>query len=172
MKPRTLLEALRALSPQDIYFKSIKVVNNAFHARFSARSKIYKYEIDIKKYDVFKQNYVLLYKHRINLPLVKKAAKLFIGKHDFKSFSTSEIEDTVRNVMSISFKESPHHLTIAIKANGFLRNMVRMIVATLLDINEHKKDLNQIKTLLDQPKKGSCISKVKGCGLYLYKVNY
>jgi tRNA pseudouridine38-40 synthase len=172
IKPNVLLSALRALSPSDIYFKSLKKVKDSFHARFSAHSKTYKYEIDIKTYDVFKQNYVLSYSKNINLPLIKKAAKLLIGKHDFKSFSTSELDDTIRTVSSINFKKTLNHFTITIKANGFLRNMVRMIVGVLLDVNEHKKDLNQIKELLNNPKKGSSITKVKGCGLYLYKVVY
>jgi tRNA pseudouridine38-40 synthase len=114
----------------------------------------------------------LYYTHNINLPLIKKTAKLFIGKHNFKSFSTSELDDTIRIISSITFQKLNNHLTITIKANGFLRNMVRMIVGALLDVNERKKNIEQIKELLNNPEKGSSITKVKGCGLYLYKVNY
>jgi tRNA pseudouridine38-40 synthase len=172
LKPNILLQALRNLSPDDIYFKSVREVDGMFHARFSAHSKIYKYEIDTKHYDVFKNNYVLFYPHKINLQLMKQATKLLIGKHDFKSFSTSDLEDTIREVYQINLKHTNNHLTITVKANGFLRNMVRMLVGTLLDINEHKKQLSDINQLLNSPKKGSSISKAKACGLYLYKVNY
>jgi tRNA pseudouridine38-40 synthase len=61
---------------------------------------------------------------------------------------------------------------IAINGNGFLRNMVRMIIASLLDLNENKKTLTSFQELLEQPKKGAAISKVKAGGLYLLKVNY
>jgi tRNA pseudouridine38-40 synthase len=172
LKPSILLQALRSLSPEDIYFKSVCEVDGMFHARFSAHSKIYKYEIDTKNYDVFKNNYVLFYPHKINLKSMKQAAKLLVGKHDFKSFSSSDLEDTIREVYQINFKHTANHLTIIVKANGFLRNMVRMIVGTLLDVNEHKKQLSDINQLLNNPKKGSSISKAKAAGLYLYKVNY
>jgi tRNA pseudouridine38-40 synthase len=172
MKVSALLIALRNLSPSDIYFVKAKVNDGMFHARFHAQNKTYQYVINNGSYDVFKNNYELFYPDKIKLPLLKKGSKLLIGSHDFKSFSTSDLNDTIRKINYIRFKQINHHLFININGDGFLRNMVRMIIGALLDLNEGKKSLLDIKKLLEYPKKGSAISKTKACGLYLLKVNY
>jgi tRNA pseudouridine38-40 synthase len=143
-----------------------------FHARFDAKNKTYQYIINNGKYDLFKSKYELFYPGKINLLLLKKGAKLLIGTHDFKSFSTSELNDTTRIINYIKFKKNLNRYYIIINGNGFLRNMVRMIVGALLDLNENKKTLEDFKRLLKEPKKGSAISKAKAGGLYLLKVYY
>lgn len=172
IQPYALLKTLRNLSPDDIYFINVKVNEGMFHARFNAKNKTYQYVINNDKYDLFKNHYELFYPHKLNLPLLKKGAKLLIGTHDFKSFSTSDLNDTVRTINYIKFKKNKKHLFITINGDGFLRNMVRMIVGSLLDLNEHKKTIKDIQLLLNHPKKGSAITKIKASGLYLLKVNY
>ncbi|MDR0825801.1 MAG: tRNA pseudouridine(38-40) synthase TruA [Mycoplasmataceae bacterium] len=172
LKPKILLKALQNLAPQDIQFASVKEVDGMFNARFSSKSKTYRYAINLGKPDVFKKDYQFDYDHKLNLPLIKKATKLLVGEHNFKSFSTSELEQTTRTIYNIKICKSNKILLIEITGNGFLRNMVRMLVGSLLDLNEGKKTLNDIKLLLANPKKGSAISKAKACGLYLVKVKY
>jgi tRNA pseudouridine38-40 synthase len=172
IQPYPLLKALRNLSPDDIYFVKVKVNEGMFHARFNAKNKTYQYVINNGKFDLFRDKYELFYSNKINLPLLKKGAKLLIGTHDFKSFSTSELTDTIRTINYIKFKKNKNHLYITINGNGFLRNMVRMIIGSLLDLNVNKKTLDDFKQLLKEPKKGSAISKAKAGGLYLLKVNY
>ncbi|MDR1991223.1 MAG: tRNA pseudouridine(38-40) synthase TruA [Mycoplasmataceae bacterium] len=172
IKPNHLLSALRNLSPTDIYFVKVKVNKSMFHARFSAHNKTYQYVVNTGDYNVFKSRYELFYNRPIDLKLLKKTSKLFIGTHDFKSFSTSILDDTIRTINYIKFKSLNNSLIITINGDGFLRNMVRMIIGSLLDVNEHKKTMEHVAQLLKDPFKGSAITKVNGCGLYLLKVNY
>lgn len=172
LKPEKILEILNVIKPSDISFKSIKKVSNNFHARFSSKLKIYEYIINLNKENVFENNYVYNYHRHINLKSLKKVSKLLIGKHDFKSFSRSQTSNTIRTIKYIKFKNNQNKLTITICGDGFLRNMVRMIIGSLLDINENKKTSDDIIRLLNNPIKGSAISKIKACGLYLKKVIY
>jgi tRNA pseudouridine38-40 synthase len=172
LPPKKILQILNKIKPRDINFVSIKKVNDKFHARFNSKSKTYEYVINLGKENVFNNNYVYNYHHKINLALLKKASKLLIGKHNFKSFSRSELENTTRTIKKINFKITDDKLTITIVGDGFLRNMVRMILGSLLDVNENKKTLNDIVILLNNPIKGSCITKLPGCGLYLKKIKY
>jgi tRNA pseudouridine38-40 synthase len=103
---------------------------------------------------------------------MKKISKLFEGKHNFVSFSISDIEDTVRTIKKIKIEKKSNKVYIYVTGNGFLRGMVRMIVGNLLDVSEGKKTQNDIQFLFDNPKKGSSITKAKACGLYLYDVKY
>ncbi|MDE5599788.1 MAG: tRNA pseudouridine(38-40) synthase TruA, partial [Ureaplasma sp.] len=98
--------------------------------------------------------------------------KMFLGKHDFLSFSTSEVEDTIREVNSIKIFKKKNIIEIYINGNGFLRSMVRMLVAAMMNYSQDKISLEKIKWLLDNPKKGASIEKAKACGLYLERVYY
>lgn len=170
-KPKNLQLALNALLPNDIHINKVKDVNNKFHSRFNAVSKTYLYVIN-KHFDIFKQNYELFYNKEISLKKIKPAIKLLVGKHNFLSFSRAENNDTVRTINFIKIRKTNNYTRLYINGNGFLRNMVRMIVGNLLAINENRKSLDDIKKLLNNPKKGASVDKVKGCGLYLYKVFY
>ena len=165
-------KAINDLLPKSIRIKSVKIVNDNFNAQHFALNKTYKYVINTASYDLFNNDYLYNYNKKINVSLLKKASKALLGKHDFLSFSTSELKDTIRIINSISFKKDKNLLIIRINGNGFLRNQVRMIVGSLLDINENKKDKNSLEVLLTNPKKGSCIRKAPGSGLYLEKINY
>jgi tRNA pseudouridine38-40 synthase len=121
---------------------------------------------------VFYNDYALFHNKKINIKKIKEASKLLIGRHDFLSFSISENENTVREIKTIKTIKKNNFIIISVVGTGFLRGMVRMIVGTLLDYSDGKKTINDIKKLLLNPKKGSAITKVKACGLYLNKVKY
>lgn len=143
-----------------------------FHARFSVKEKIYLYKINTGKFDLFNNNYIFNYNHKLNLAKMKQAAKILVGQHNFLSFSTSEIIETIRTINYIKISKTKDIVKVLVSGNGFLRNMVRMIVGSLIDVSENKKSLTDIKKLLEVNKKGSSITKLPGCGLYLYKVKY
>jgi len=155
-----------------LHFKKVDIVDEKFSARFNAKDKTYLYVLNTKKFNVFKHNYCYFYSQKIHLYKLRKASKILLGKHNFLSFSTSELDDTIRTINFIKIKKYHDQYLIFINGNGFLRNMVRMIVGCLLDVNENKKSINDLILLLNNPKKGSAITKLNGCGLYLYKVNY
>jgi tRNA pseudouridine38-40 synthase len=163
---------LNATLGNNIYIKSIKKVPLEFHARFSAHEKEYIYEICTNKKYQYLNDYLLIYIKPLHMKKIKEASKLLVGTYNFLSFSISEIQDTVRTIKYIKFVRKPNFLIIKINGTGFLRGMVRMLVGTLLDYNENKKTLEDIKFLLDNPKKGSSINKVRAGGLYLNKIKY
>lgn len=172
LKPNKLIKALNSQLPNSIRINKIKTIVNSFNARYDAKSKTYLYVINIGKFNLFKNKYLLNYNKPIDLVLWKKAIKLFIGNHDFLSFSKSELSNTKRTISDIKIVKSKYIIKVYITGNGFLRNMVRMIIGSLIDLNEHKKSIADIKKLIDNPKKGSAITLASPCGLYLFKVIY
>ncbi len=160
------------------YFKneiriiSLEKVDDKFHARFHVKKKTYIYKISTKPINIFEAPTALQYAKKVNIKKLKKASQLFLGTHNFLSFSTSDKDDTKRTIYEIKVFKKKQYIYIEVSGNGFLRNMVRMIVACLLNYNEDKLTLEEIKNLIDNPKKGSSISKADGCGLYLKRVEY
>lgn len=173
LDPINLLNAINTYLPNDIILTDCEIVDNKFHARFNAVAKTYIYHINTNNiFDIFNQEIIYQYCKPINVNLLNDLKKVFLGKHNFLSFSTSEIKDTVRIIDDIEISESSGIVSIKIKGNGFLRNMVRMIVGVMLAYNENKINLSDIKNLLNNPSKGKAIWKAPGCGLYLLKVDY
>ncbi len=167
-----LIIALKDQIPSDIKINEIKNVKDSFNARYDVKAKTYLYVINIGKFDLFRNKYLLNYNKQINIDLWKKASKLFIGTHNFLSFSKSELCNTNRTITDIKIVKSKNLVNVYITGNGFLRSMVRMIIGSLIDLNNNKKSIVDIKNLINNPKKGSAISLANPCGLYLYQVIY
>lgn len=166
--------AINSYLPKDIYIKNVEIVSDEFHSRFSAVSKEYHYVISLIEYDPLKRNYVChpLYKN-IDYDRMEKASKIFIGEHDFKSFSKlGKNENTIRNIESIEFCYGNNQLVIKIVGNGFLHNMVRIIVGMLFEVGKGKLDEEYLKMALDKKDRKYCPKVAPAEGLYLYKVNY
>lgn len=175
VKPKQILEALNKALPYDIRINKIAKVDGNFNARFLAKNKIYVYSINTNKVnDAVRSNHIYQYNKPININKIKKTNKVFLGKHNFLSFSTDERsgESLEREILSISFKKNKDLLIISIKGTGFLRSQVRMMVGSMLAFNEDKITLTQIKKWLAEPKKGQAVYKAPACGLCLVKVNY
>lgn len=156
----------------DIFIKQVKFVDINFSARFSIVKKTYLYVINTGEFNVFKKNYELQLNHKVNVSKLKKIKSFFIGEKDFKSFSTADKESTIRKIEKISIRISDSKIFIKITGNGFLKNMVRMIIATMLKYSENKIDEIKIKNLFENPTKGASVYKLDGCGLYLFKTYY
>lgn len=162
----------KKLIKNNIFIKSIEIVNNDFNARFSAISKTYKYLINVGEFNLLENDLINQLNQKLNIKKMKIASKLFLGKHNFLSFSTSELENTIREINWIKIIKHKNIIEIYINANGFLRSMVRMLVAAMMNYSQDKINLDQIQWLLDNPRKGASIEKAKACGLYLEKVYY
>ncbi|MDD5668657.1 MAG: tRNA pseudouridine(38-40) synthase TruA [Candidatus Omnitrophica bacterium] len=163
--------SLNSLLPRDIIISSVKDVSPDFHARFSAVSKWYRYTILTRTYSsAFFGNFVWRYPYPVDINKIKKEARFLVGTHDFKSFQTSGAHDgnTVRTVYKVEIIRDKDLIYIDIRANGFLYNMVRSIVGTLMDINRGKlKDMKSIVRAKDRkkagitaPPQGLCLMKV------------
>ena len=173
LEPRQLKNALNSKLPTDIRVNYIDIVNSNFHARFCAKNKTYIYKLNFgPNFDLFNQNLIYQYNKPINFNKLDVFIKKIIGTHNFLSFSTTEVEDTIRTINYFGYKVENELLIFSINGNGFLRNMVRMIIGCFLNFNEDVIDLEKIDSYFSNPQKGAVIRKEKGCGLYLYKVNY
>lgn len=172
-EPPIILKALNAKLPSDIRVLECEAVDNKFHARFNAKHKTYQYLINLNsQFNIFEQEIVYQYNKDVDLKKLDLFLNLIKGQHNFLSFSTSELENTTREIFSTNYEIKDEILKITITGNGFLRNMVRMLVGAFLDYNEDKIDLNHLNQMFLEPKKGAAIRKAPGGGLYLMSVTY
>ncbi len=166
-------EGLNRYLPDDIAVRQAECVDDEFHARFSARGKRYRYTIlrDPVRSPLERTNSWQV-KKPLNLEKMELAAQDFLGIHDFASFRTSgcSARTTVREIFSVDLKEEGSLLHIDVCGSGFLRNMVRMMVGTLVQIGRGKRPVDTIKVLLVRqdsapspltaPAQGLCLMEV------------
>lgn len=166
--------AINAFLPKDIYIEKAEKVHDTFHARHTVKEKEYEYHI-MTNYDVYKKDYALYYPYPLDLTKMKEASKVFIGKHNFTSFNASPLEeypDQVRTIKEIIFKEVDNEIIITFIGKGFLRYMVRMMVAALIEVGKEKMNKEDIIYLLEHPSKTGFSKNVEAQGLTLKEVKY
>ncbi len=167
--------AINNALPLDICLKEIKIVDKSFHARYSVKRKEYIYKIWNKNVrNPFLKGLVLNYNFKIDLEKIKKAAKFFLGEHNFTSFCNvkSDVQDKVRTIYSIDIFFDGDILIFKIVGDGFLYNMVRIIVGTLLEVSEGKIDVLDIEKIIEKKDRKYAGKTVKADGLYLNDVIY
>ena len=166
---------LNSLLPDDIHVVEVKKVSRDFHARYSVKKKTYEYLINLGEYDVFLKGRAFQCFYKLDVDLMKEGAKLFLGEHDFSSFNTSSLKEypnQVRNITEFSITRKKDILKIRVTSSGFLRNMVRIMVGTLIDLGRGKKSLDDIKDMLEHPCKSTRRYNADPNGLYLVKIFY
>ncbi|MFA5361920.1 MAG: tRNA pseudouridine(38-40) synthase TruA [Candidatus Omnitrophota bacterium] len=163
--------SLNSLLPGDIAVTGIKEMPLDFHARFNARSKLYRYTIINREHrSVFLDKYAWHCYFPLDTVLMRKEAAVLVGKHDFKSFTASggDQRSTTRVIREITIEKKRDVIVVSVRANGFLYNMVRNIVGTLVDIGRGR--LGNMRGILrakdrkcagmTAPAKGLCLVKV------------
>jgi len=172
----SLQRGLNSLLPSDIVITSAEEVQEGFHARFSARSKVYEYHILNQPYpSALLRDYAWFMHNELDLPSMKKCGKLLIGNHDFSSFRASgdESRHSTREVLRLEIEHRKGNLiVIVIEANAFLREMVRSIVGTLVDVGRGKTvflEFKEIFQVLDRRRAGMT---APAHGLFLVEVKY
>ena len=164
-----------AVLPKDIHVDSVEEVDESFHARFSVCSKTYEYLINYHEFSPFLINRAYQCKYKLDIEKMRECAELFIGTHDFSSFNTSTYEekpDQTRTIYELEISEEDNILKIRIKGDGFLRNIVRIIVGSLIEVARGKKEKEDIKFMLENPCKSTRRYNIVPCGLYLTEINY
>ncbi|MEB3103476.1 tRNA pseudouridine(38-40) synthase TruA [Ferviditalea candida] len=168
--------AMNVRLPEDIRVIQSREVPLDFHSRKSAKRKTYRYTINIDRNpDVFQRHYQLHHYRPLNLDNMESALQYLIGEHDFKSFCTVRTDKNVfvRTIYDARMiRESDTVVHIMITGNGFLYNMVRIIIGTLLQIGEGKRksiDMLEILHARDRSKAGP---KAPAHGLMLWEVSY
>ncbi|HKM30447.1 MAG TPA: tRNA pseudouridine(38-40) synthase TruA [Bacilli bacterium] len=166
--------AINSRIAKDIYIKSVEKVTDDFHSRINAIKKEYHYMIDFNEFDPLLRNYRYFCRYRnIDRSLMEEAAKLYIGEHDFRSYTKNKKnENTVREIFSIEFIWNIDVLKIKIIGSGFLHNMIRILVAMWLETARGKYSLEDLKAITAQKNRVFAPKIAPAEGLYLYKVYY
>lgn len=177
IKAENLIYAMNRVLPDDICVKNATVVPDDFNARYSCIGKEYIYKIwNSRIKNPFLQKYALHYWYDLKIDALNEATGFFIGTHDFTSFSTvdkkREATNMVRTIKSLKVEKNENIVTVTVSADGFLYNMVRIIIGTLLRISQGKispKDIPKIINLKNRKYAGTTAPPQ---GLYLNKVFY
>lgn len=164
---------LNHMLPDDISVRRIFAVESDLHARFSAVSRTYHYYIHFEK-DPFDRYHSYYYTKELDIERMNAACDLLKKYTDFTSFSKVNT-DTKTNLCVIQeayWKLSEGQIVFTIKANRFLRNMVRAVVGTMLEIGEHKITLEDFEEVIKAKDRGKAGKSVPGHGLFLAKIEY
>ncbi len=171
---QTIQRALNSLLPSDIVIQEVEEMDEDFHARKQAKSKIYEYRILNRNIrSVFHRDYVWHIPQRLNLKEMKKVARSLVGEHDFSSFQSvgSPKRTAVRKVARAEWKRGPGGLLLfEIEANGFLKQMVRAIVGTLVEVGKGKMTLEEFQKILDSKDRKKAGPTAPAHGLFLKEV--
>ncbi|WFD12059.1 tRNA pseudouridine(38-40) synthase TruA [Tepidibacter hydrothermalis] len=168
-------EYLYTYLPQDIVVTNIEEVDPRFHSRYNAVSKTYLYKINNNKmHDPFSRKYSTHIPNKLNIDNMKKACEYLIGEHDFSSFksSKSKKKSNIKTINYINISENKNFINIKINGNGFLHNMVRIIVGTLIEIGSNKMKPEYINQILESKDRSLAGPTAYSQGLYLHGVEY
>lgn len=168
-------KGLNKYLPKDISILSVQDVKPHFHSRFNAKQKLYRYSIinrDARSPLLRRQAAFISYD--LDIAAMKKAARYFIGKKDFKSFQAMDKKHTksVRTIKMLDISKNSHLIEIYIQADGFLYNMVRNIVGTLIDVGRGRIRPEDVKEILSRRHRPSAGQTAPAKGLCLVKVFY
>lgn len=174
-EPDKLLRAVRSELPDSIQIKSLRRAPAEFHARFSAKGKIYFYELHLGDADPFTRPYCLPLLRPVDLAAMEAAAALLRGKHDFRAFTALNgppREDTVRDLARLDFTKRGRRVRITVQSSGFLYKMVRSLVGALIAVGQGRLTVAQIGEILASRERTALVKTAPPQGLFLGKVIY
>ncbi len=170
-----VINALNGNLPRDIAVLRCEEVQPDFHSRYDCKSKEYIYKIwNSGIRNPFLLDCAYEYKYRLDEKLLDKAAKMYVGTYDWSAFcaSGSSVKTTVRTVTNASVSRYGDNVVFVVEADGFLYNMVRIMVGTLIYVNEGKIDINSIRDIILSKDRESAGVTAPAKGLYLNRVEY
>jgi tRNA pseudouridine38-40 synthase len=168
-----LIQRLDAMRIPGILCEAVAEVPTDLHARFSATQRSYEYHV-MHKRDPFKEGLAHHLFGDLNYEAMNAAAQLLIGKQDFSAFSKSntQVHTNFCNVIEAYWEQLGNHAVFHISADRFLRNMVRAIVGTLIDIGHGKMHPEEMRTILASKNRSKAGTSVPAHGLYLTQIQY
>lgn len=173
---RNWKRALNTLLPADIYITAAQKVPASFHARFDAVEKEYRYYVwNGREPDIFRRNYVYHFKHPLDIEAIKRACSYLEGTHDFTSFTSAK--STVkgskeRSLYEVVCKQDGQEIEFIFRGPGFLYNMVRIMVGTLLEVGQGKRAPSAIPELIARSDRHFAGETAPPQGLFLWHVKY
>ncbi len=181
--PGKIVELMNQYLPKDIVVTDARIVDARFHARLNAKEKTYKYRVGIGDMrTVFGRQYVTYYPEFLDVEAMRTAAKYLEGEHDFRSFCGNRHfkKSAVRTVSRILIEEETvlhgavefPELVLTFTGNGFLQNMVRIMVGTLLEVGEGKRMPEDVRKILQEKDREAAGPTAPAHGLTLWEVVY
>lgn len=170
-----LLEALNRYLPEDIQVLSFEEAPERFHSRYNAKGKVYLYQLwNNPSMDPFKRSYYVHVPEPLDLKRMRRAAQLFVGEHDFTTFTTAKVKkkSMVRRIKSIDIQSQDSEVTIRIAGDGFLHNQVRRMVGVLIDIGIGNREPESVTKLIAEKDRAKCGVTAPAHGLFLEQVEY
>ena len=171
---KQLAYKLNKFLPQDIAVQEVRLVDEEKHARFSATSRTYHYFIHMRK-DPFQQAYSWQVPFKLDFEKMNEAAKVLLEYRDFTSFSkvNTDTKTNLCNVKEAFWEEiAPDRWRFTITANRFLRNMVRAIVGTLVEVGRGRLRLEDVRRIIEAKDRCSAGESVPAKGLFLVDIKY
>jgi len=168
-----LVYKLNSFLPSDIAVQKIWPVNKELHARFSAVSRTYKYYISTEK-DPFNTEYSYKYLKPLDVEKMNKAARVLFNSEDFTSFSRLHTDVKTNNckILHAEWMMEKKQLIFTIQADRFLRNMVRAIVGTLLEVGKGKLNIEQFREIIEKKDRAAAGASALAQGLFLVDIEY
>ena len=172
MPCQEILLQLRRYLPEDIGIESCQEASERFHARLNCQNKTYRYRIwNSDKPCVFQRRFVYILPERLDMEKMQSAAQLLLGEHDFSAFCANKKmkKSTVRCIEKITIVQDGEELVFTFTGDGFLYNMVRIMVGTLIEVGQNKRDMQSIPLLFGGkredagylvPAQGLCLTEV------------
>ena len=172
-----MIMAMNSMMPTDIIFKDCEIVTEDFHARYSIKGKWYRYRVSLDHFvNPFKRYYTGHFAYPVDVEKMQEAAKDLLGTHDFTSFAASggQIIDKVRTMyyVNVEKNEAENEIIFDFICSGFLYNMVRIMVAALLEIGNGRRPVHDLTRVIEAKNRQEVRMTAEGSGLYLYHVFY
>ncbi|MEJ8546590.1 tRNA pseudouridine(38-40) synthase TruA [Brevibacillus borstelensis] len=161
--------------PDSIVLVSVEEAPPSFHARFDVKVKEYRYCIDNSPVaDVFRHRYADHIRSPLDVEAMRQAARHLVGRHDFTSFCSAKtfVEDKVRTVYDVRVETQGREIWVICRGNGFLYNMVRIIVGTLVEVGQGKRHPDELRTILLARNRELAGKTAPAKGLTMWEVLY
>lgn len=161
--------------PEDVSVVAAKFVPEDFHARYDAKLKKYRYVIHRSRYrNALLLNRAYEYPYEVDPDRMRKALSYLLGEHDFNSFmgKGAVVKDSIRTIERIDVIEDGDFLYLDFVAKSFLKNMIRIVTGTALEIGRGQREIEYMKETLEKKKRKASGPTAPACGLYLVDVKY
>ena len=175
LPPEQVRDYLNSYLPEDIAVIKVEQAEDRFHARLSAKGKVYRYDIRLGTVgDVFRRKYQYRVAEQLDVTVMRAAAEILTGTHDFRAFCSNKKykKSTVRTVSAVDIAVHDADMSITFQGNGFLYNMVRIMTGTLLEVGLGLRRVEEMEEILASQDRTRAGKTAPAQGLTLVQVEY